>query len=274
MKPFFPLRDVVLRQVTETPRLHAPVYSTNYWQMNQQEFAMQVEGVADIYVSHGNRIEYVLKNGTQPELLELYLCGSVYGAVLHQRAVLPLHGSSVAIHNGAVVICGEAGSGKSSITAAACLNGAEFLTDDITPIDFPGGKPVVLPLSGRIKLWEDTMQQLGLEKSGLTAVFPGESKYYFPMEKGTRQPYPLSRVLILTVTRPGEPMAVELKGIESFTALRNELYRWEFLCAMPDTETACLEKLLTISRNIPVIRVFRPEGIPIEAMMKFLETVL
>jgi len=41
------------------------------------------------------------------------------------------------------MICGDAGAGKSSLTASFCLEGAEFLTDDVTPLLFRDGKPFI-----------------------------------------------------------------------------------------------------------------------------------
>ncbi|MBW6480992.1 MAG: hypothetical protein K0B37_16295, partial [Bacteroidales bacterium] len=94
MKPSFPVTDIMLRRV-ETPRkVSAPAFANHIWQINQYEFAMQVEGVGSFYACNGNEVEYMPAEGAAKESLELYLNGSVYGAILHQRNILPLHGSS------------------------------------------------------------------------------------------------------------------------------------------------------------------------------------
>jgi hypothetical protein len=270
MNPKFPLDDVTIRRV-ETPRIvTSPLYVDSTWQISQHEFAMQVEGVGSFYACNGKDVEYAPSEDATQASVELYLNGSVYGAILHQRNILPIHGSSFIWNGKGIMLCGESGAGKSSLTAAFCMAGAQFLTDDVTPIVIIAGKPEILPLSDRIKLWDDSLQQLNQEKSCLTPItFVGE-KYYFPMEKGLHQSYPLYRIFII------EPAAVDtietyfLKGVESFAALRNEVYRWEYLSAMPDTETRYLEKLLIISRDVLVMRVRRPAGISIEEMIGFL----
>lgn len=270
MNPGFLISDIELRKVETTRSVLSPIYSDSIWQLNQYEFAMQIEGVASFYVCNGREVEYAPVDGATRESIELFLNGSVYGAILHQRNILPLHGSSFLRNGQSIILCGGSGAGKSSLTASFCMNGAKFLTDDVTPIVFPGGKPGIMPLSDRIKLWGDSLQQLNQNKNDLTAIHPGEDKFYFPMETSLQGNYPLHKVFII---EPAEMTTVETKvltGIESFTALRNEVYRWEYLVAMPETETGYLGKILTISRLVRVVKVKRPAIMPIEKMRDFL----
>jgi|GEM_PF-10719 len=268
----FPVKDILIHEV-KTPRVVTqPTYVNSTWQLNQQEFAMQVEGIGSFYACNGREIEYAPVPGALPQMVELYLYGSVYGAILHQRKILPLHGSSFIWNEQGVTLCGESGAGKSAITASFCMNGAKFLTDDVTPIDFEGGIPGIMPLSDRIKLWHDTLQQLKQEKSELAAVYPGNEKFYLPMEKSMQEKYPLKWLFIIEPSGVSEIEADVLQGVDSFTAIRNEVYRWEFLPAMHETETSYFGKLLDICRTIHVVKVKRPFDIPIENMIGFLQT--
>jgi hypothetical protein len=317
----FPVGDILPRKVSKVRRVSDPVYADSSLMISQHEFSMEVEKVGSFYACNGSEVEYAPAKGATRASLELYLNGSVYGAILHQRGILPLHGSSFAWRGSGIMLCGESGAGKSSLTAAFCMAGAEFLTDDVTPIVICDGKPFILPLSDRIKLWEDSLLQLNREKSGLTAICPGQEKYYFPMEKGNHRSFPLHRVFIIEVTEDeqvhgnngsrvdagGTQTEVagatdnfttgtmktsllkekqketfyeqkieisELEGINSFAALRNEVYRWEYLSAMPETEAGYLDKLLDISRSVEVTRVRRPGNMGIGEMRRFLEELL
>src|SRR5512133_2921112 len=117
--------------------------------MNQRDYALQVKGLADFYACDGREVEYAPAEGADPNSIELYMNGSVYGAILHQRQILPFHSSSFIYKDTAVMICGDARAEKSSLTASFCLNGAEFLTDDVTPVIFRDGIPYVQALSDR-----------------------------------------------------------------------------------------------------------------------------
>jgi len=270
----FPLKDVHIRQLPVTRKVTGPVYADHSWQLNQSEFAMQVEQVGTFYASCGNEIEYAPASGAARVSVELCLNGSVYGAILHQRRILPLHASSFALEGRGIIICGGSGAGKSSLTAAFCLNGAEFLTDDVTPVVFDHGRPEIMPLSDRIKLWEDSLLQLKLNKKNMEPLPSGRGKYYVPLNRSARLRCPVSRIFIVGPSQTGVTETPDLNGVEAFTALRNEVYRWQFLAAMPATEASCLRQLLDLARSVPVTLVRRPPDIPIEQMTSTLASLI
>jgi hypothetical protein len=296
MNPKFPLNDVTVRRVETTRKVENPLYADSFWQISQTEFAMQVEGVGEFYACNGNEVEYSPAEGTTEASVELYLNGSVYGAILHQRHILPIHGSSFVWNDKGIMLCGDSGAGKSSLTAAFCISGSQFLTDDVTPLVIRNGRPEIVPLSDRIKLWENALFQLNQGKDNLTPIQPQEVKYYFPMEKGSHDSFPLHKVFIIEKEQvkeetneqesaeeevmsrtkneaQGDTVSwIELKGVDAFTALRNEVYRWEYLSAMPATEIVYLDRLISLSQQVRVFMVKRPEIISIAEMQKFLDT--
>src|SRR5690554_6679524 len=155
----FPLPDVNIKETEVIRAVKMPLISTDNLQLNQNEFYMQIDGVGKFYACNGKEIEFNPEPDASQSSVELYLNGSVYGAILHQRMILPLHGSSFVWKEHSVLLCGESGAGKSSLTAGFCFSGAEFLTDDVTPIKIENHKPVIIPLSDRIKLWNDSLIQ-------------------------------------------------------------------------------------------------------------------
>lgn len=267
------LLEGVSLNIVKVPRsVEKPLYESDFWQINQREFAMQIEGIGRFYAGNGNEVEYAPEEDATSESIELYLNGSVYGAILHQRNILPLHGSSFIWKDQGILLCGESGAGKSSLTAAFCLNDAEFLTDDVTPLEIHDDTPEIIPLSDKIKLWDDSLQQLQQDHKSLNAIYPGQLKYYFPMMNGMQNKYPLHRVYIIDVVEEGPVKIDRIGGTDRFVSLRNEIYRWEYLTAMPDTELKYVTKLLAISRKVQVYRVLRPENVPIEAMAGILKS--
>ena len=259
----FPLKDVIVRKVIEPRLVSEPLYDELYWQMNQREFAMQVDGVGSFYACNGTEVEYAPADGAGNNEIELYLNGSVYGAILHQRKILPLHGSSFR-HNGiTVVVCGDTGAGKSSVTAAFCLDGAEFLTDDVTPVVIKEGIPCIMALSDRMKLWADTLKQLEKEVDGLTNIHRRTDKFYLPMERAPGDFFRPDLVLLIEVKEYGDADFSEVTGAGQFTALRAEIYRPEYLPGMPENEQAYFETILAVCRNTRMIRITRPAEISI-----------
>ncbi len=263
----FLLNDVIVRQAEAAGKVAVPLYADNFWQMNQNEFAMMVEGVGSFYARDGREVEYSQTGEASRESLELYLNGSVFGAVLHQRQILPLHGSCFMIDRSGIMICGDTGAGKSSLTASFCLNGAEFLTDDVSPLLFKKGKPYIWALSDRLKLWRDTLSQLEQDEEGLHRVDPEMEKFYYPMEARGESSVLLDRVYILEVCDIGSVVFDELSGPAKFTALRGEIYRSEYLRGMPENEPVYFKDLVSISNSVKVFSVKRPSGIKVGELM-------
>lgn len=238
------------------------------------EFSMIVENVGSFYAGNGSTIEFKPNQNADSASLELYMNGSVYGAILHQRQILPLHGSSFIFNNSGVMFCGESGAGKSSLTTSFCLDGAGFLTDDVTPILFENEKPLVWPKTGKIKLWDDSLKQLEREKKVLAKIRPEDEKYYFPIASKRVEAQPLNRIFILEITDTDEVTFSKVEKVEAFSYLHQEIYRREYLGAMPEAESSYLQQISSICENVSIVRIQRPRSISIRKMHQIIEEYL
>lgn len=266
MKPRFPLSDVTVRKVKTTRKVEKPDYADNLWQMNQTEFAMQVEGVGNFYACNGKEVEYSPEPGAATRTIELYLNGSVYGAILHQRQILPLHGSSFIYNGKGILVCGESGAGKSALVADFCLRGYEFLTDDVTPVIIEDGKPYILPLSDRLKLWDNTLQQLAIDRNGLEKIDNETEKFYYHIKRSAKDSIRMEMVFILEVDNVSGIEFTEIKGADKFLKIRNEIYRLEYLQGMKKNEITFFRQISSFCNNLKIFHVRRPENIEISRL--------
>jgi hypothetical protein len=266
MKFTIPLKDVKIEVVSRKKEIHYPVFSDTVYSLNQNEFSMDVDKVAWFYASGGDYISIFPYPGAEKNSIDLYLNGSVYGAILHQRKVLPLHGSSFRFNGKGIMICGESGTGKSSVTASFCLNGAEFLSDDITPVIFKNRQPCIWAMSDRMKLWSDSLKQLKQRAEGLHRIYPEYDKFYYSIDQGKNTLFPLSMIFIIEIHDYAEVKFQELSGSAKFEALRNEIYRHEYLQGMTENEPVYFKQLIDVSQEVKIVRVFRPAEITIEQL--------
>src|ERR671916_605423 len=89
----FPIKEVEVNTTAAKKTVEKPGFTNSYVRLNQHEFALDLEGVGWFYARFGDYIEIMPYPNANQSTLELYLNGSVYGAILHQRKTLPLHGS-------------------------------------------------------------------------------------------------------------------------------------------------------------------------------------
>jgi len=270
----FPLANIRLRHVEKVRCVKDPLLSDNYMALNQHAFWMRVEGTGSFFAAGGREVEVAAEPGAAKAELSLYLEGSVLGAILHQRKLLSFHGSCFEFEGRGIMLCGDSGVGKSSLTAAFCQKGGKFLNDDVAPVSMSDGIPQIVSCSDRIKLWEDSLHQLGYNTDFLVPVSPAANKYYYPVQTPERKLTPLHQVFIMERKDQGPVNFIKLRGIQAFVALRNEIYRKEFLPAMPLSEAGYLQQLIDISCRTDVTRIIRPEHIPVKEMIRYIEEYL
>ncbi len=271
----FPLADVTITVTKDKRRVTVPLYSDEWNEINQEEFTLDVEEVAWFYAREGTHIEISPYPGYSQTSIELFLNSTVYAAVLQQRQILALHGSCFGYVGKNLMVCGESGAGKSSLTAAFCMEGSRFITDDVSPIVFNEGKPFVLSLGNRVKLWEDALAQLDIEKSGLPKIQEDMDKFYVPMGNDSTEAVELNEIFFLEVsTELSVPAFESVAGTEKLTLLRSQIYRLEMLKGMPANDRVFFPKLALLSNRVKMTRVMRPTNISIAAMKNHLQNYL
>jgi hypothetical protein len=272
----FPLSDVNIKFRREPKVVENPLYNDGFYRVNQHEFSMHVEGVGSFYASGGKAIEIAPCPDSNEVTLALYLNGSTYGAILHQRGILPMHGSCFVFQGKGVMLCGESGAGKSSLTASFVLEGHDFLTDDVTPITFSEGYPMIRAMSDRIKLCSDSLEQLNREDDELEPIDNYRDKFYFQLPPSSVQKFSLDHVFLLEIQDTDHITFRDVEGAEKFTMLRKEIYRSEYLLGMPGNETKYFQQLAAIGNQIRVTRLIRPPHSPIEktkeSLMAYLQS--
>jgi hypothetical protein len=143
----------------------------------------QVPDVATFAIKDGRRIAVSPLEENEEDVIRLYILGTCMGAILMQRKILPLHGSAVAINGKAYAFVGDSGSGKST-TASALLNqGYQLLSDDVIAISLSQDEsiPLVTPSYPQQKLWQDSLNILGMESNDYRPIYGRENKYCIPV---------------------------------------------------------------------------------------------
>ncbi|MFV9483980.1 hypothetical protein ACNI3T_09080 [Christiangramia sp. ASW11-125] len=260
----FPLTDVKIEISNNIKEVEDPLYVDDFYRVTQNEFLMEVDDVGTFYAANGNFISICLNEQAKRETIELYLNGSTYGAILHQRKIMPMHGSCFVYGNKGIMFCGDSGAGKSSLTAAFVLDNNEFLTDDITPIIIKNNQALIWTMSDRIKLWEDSLKQLSQSKESLRKIDPETEKFYFPLASYTKSHFTLDHIFLLDIHDNPSISIKEMDGVEKIMTFRKEIYRLEYMFGMPENEPSFFNNLTAMCNFTKVTKLSRPKHIPIQ----------
>jgi hypothetical protein len=159
--------DVVVALGAAPAELAGPVVEGPNWVAAGDAFLLSVPTVARYLIVGGREIRIDLEPGVELADAQVYLLGTAFGILQHQRGRMVLHASAVAVGDKAALFAGPSGAGKSTLAAAFNRRGYPCVSDDVCGIDFSSGGPVVLPDGRMLKLWADTVSHLEMgERQG------------------------------------------------------------------------------------------------------------
>lgn len=241
--------------------LNNPMFSGVRFQTNGQEFLLIVDNIARYYVSNGNSIIVDTLPNADISAIRLFLLGSAFGAIIHQRGLLPFHGSSIKIGDSAIVLSGLSGAGKSTLAAAFLQKGYSILADDVSVVSFDEkGHPIVYPSYPQMKLWTDSMLKLGKDPLNHVKVRQQIEKHYIPTtDNFWDKPLHLKKIFIITSSNLGELKVEQIKGIEKFSLLKTHTYRFNFVAGKQMQEKH-FKSFELLTKTVDVFKLTRPTG--------------
>ena len=112
-------------------------------------------------VTRGDRVEIEPSPNADRAVVAQVVLDQALPILLHQRGVLVLHASAVAVGESVVAFTGPSGAGKSTTAAVLCQYGSSPISDDVVAIHFDrAGQPVVFPGTPFVDLWPDSTAYL------------------------------------------------------------------------------------------------------------------
>jgi hypothetical protein len=229
-------------------------------------------------IQDGNRIQFEA-DPAHDDAASLHVLGSCTGALLFQRGLIPLHGNTIATRDGAVMIAGRVGTGKSATTFALLQRNHRLLADDISAVSFGTSEsvqrttPRIVSGFPRLKLWKTTLDHFGCNYGEFRRLRPDMDKYYCPVDDRFC-PTP-QRLKAIYVLQPGDSAGIRihaLSGIDKLEAIRGHLYKIRFQDAIRNWPPL-LAKMCRLADTVTVNVVERPrEGVTIEAVAEAIET--
>ena len=132
------------------------------------EFVLVIPKVARYGIEAGKRITVDAEPGVPERNVRVFLLGSAFGVLLHQRGLLPLHANAIEIDGAAVAFMGPSGAGKSTLAAWFHDRGFRVIADDVCAVshDFEG-RPQAAPGLPRLRLWAEALELMGRSSHGL-----------------------------------------------------------------------------------------------------------
>ena len=222
---------------------------------------LQVDGVARYLVSGGSRVTIARDPAAGDDDVRVFLLGSVFGALLHQRDDLVLHGSAIDWEGAAVVFMGFSGAGKSTLAAAFHKRGRPIVTDDLCVVRPDGlGRMMAHPGFPEAKLWLDSLNRLDISAEGLRRIRTKLEKRALPLGGAfASTPLPLKKLYVLRQHNRDELKLTTIQGPQKFAVLKAQTYRFGFLAGVGE-KAGHFKQALRLAQQAPLAAVQRSSG--------------
>jgi hypothetical protein len=209
--------DVVVRQAAAPLRLDCPDHIGPVFQTKgTSEYLLALPGTGRILVRNGDEVLVDAEPGADTSAI---LSGPVQAMLWHQRGLLPLHGSVVVVGTQAIALCGPSAAGKSTLAAMLAEQGHAVVADDVCVIDPDTAD--VLAGCGRLRLWRDALDRLGIETRALERAAQGKEKYVFDCGlRSAQERHRLAAVVLLVRQNSGAVRIERLRGVRTAAALK------------------------------------------------------
>jgi hypothetical protein len=217
-----------------------------------------VDGLGAFLVRGGREIVVDPAAMADDALVRLCILGFAMGILLHQRGILILHASGVAIDGCVVAFAGGSGWGKSTTAAALYARGHVMVTDDILAVSAgPSGELFVAPAYPRLKLDPDAVASLGYAGDGPVPFDPDDSRLECTVRcRFAGGPLPLRRIFVLAA---GDRLAIEpLTPQQVFVELTRHHYPPVVRVLAQDRSAQTFRQLASLADSLPVRVLRRP----------------
>ena len=197
------------------------------WQIAGKQFLLRIPDIARFLLKAGNEIVVAPESEATAADIPIFILGTVFGILLHQREQIVLHASAVRVNGKAVLFCGDSGAGKSTLAAALAQRGYPLVTDDFCTVSIEGaGAPLVHPDGRQLKLWAQAIECLDLAQQRGERVRKAIEKFYVEPSEAFTEPLALGAAYALREARPPYAPGIERPNVvDTALLLRRNAYR-------------------------------------------------
>lgn len=207
--------------------------------------------------------------------LRTFLLGTAFGLLQTQRGDCPIHGGCVKINNKALIISGESGTGKSTLTGALVKEGHPFLSDDVCTVRVVDGAVLAVPAYPQLKLCRHTCENFGYDPDRLPLLSEDRQKYAVRRPELWCPESTLTGAMVEIVLEENAdaPRLRTVTGREKLLMLLRNHYRG-FVLEQMGIPPWRMKRLLQIASATVMYRIVRPsQGNTLSEIVSMVETL-
>lgn len=220
------------------------------------------EAVGAFLITDACRIDVDPAPGVDEQLIAFPLLGPVMALLLHQRGLLVLHASAIAVGGKSAIFMGDKGAGKSTTASAMIRAGHGLLTDDVVALDL-AAEPMIVPGFPQLKLAADAAAAFPIRYAEVRPqVHPAIDKAQHRLHGGfSSDTVPATRIYVL---ERGEKAAISpLPSVSALSAIIKFSYvtRFGHTALVGNFAATHLQQCARLTDHLGVCRLEVPTGL-------------
>ncbi|WP_246707251.1 serine kinase [Mesorhizobium sp. NZP2077] len=252
----------IMINVGPLPQHSADAAAAFHFEAHRQYLTWQTVGA--FLISDASRIDVDPAPGVDDALIAFPLLGPVLALLLHQRGLLVLHASAIAVGGKSAIFMGDKGAGKSTTAGAMIRAGHDLLTDDVVALDVSKPlDPMIVPGFPQLKLASDAAAAISLKEAEVRPlVHPAIDKTQHRLRGAfSSDMVPVTRIYILE--RGARAAILPLPSVASLPAIIKFSYVTRFgRSALPsDFAATHLRQCAQLAAHVGVCRLEVPTGL-------------
>ena len=253
--------DVTVQLQTVPSSLTNSTKLGDFFEVTENACLFKVPQVGKFLVRNGNSVLIDPHSSALSRNIRVFLLGSVFGTILHQRKQVPLHVSGVKTPEGIVAFTGPSGAGKSTIVAELNeISGWPVFCDDLAVLKVWPEQATLHAGLTRLKLWRDALERLNLVEKKMEHDFFRADKFHVSVP-GQFSSSEGELIALVQIEEAEQTSVLRLGGHTAFEAFQQSIYRREMFEIFGDQlETA--KTLISAMSQVRVLRLARPKRAP------------
>jgi hypothetical protein len=231
------------------------LFETTREQTRPDGWALWIDGIGCFHISSDCSIVTAdVESHSTPDLIDHALLDIVLAARFGIAGEPVLHATAIEVDGGALCLVGPTGTGKSTLTAAACVAGARFVADDCARLRPLGAGYAVVPSYPGSRLYRDSVVAVGAS-TGAVVTLTGKTRV--DHHKSATTDVPVRAIVRLDRGTSTEPRATRLKGPAALDSLLSNAA----VGCRAGGNRALFERFVPIVASVPVLSFAYPDDL-------------
>ncbi len=257
------------------PEISSNQFNTNFLKLTSDDVRLNIQNIGKFRISNGNSISWYKDNkNIENNDIGTFILGTGIGTILIQRGILVLHANALEKDGKGIICLGNSGVGKSTIAYLLMQKGWKLISDDLVAVTPKG---MILPGIPRIKLWQDVVELLDLDKNSLPRLRKKINKFLIKGEHiiSSEKIVPLHKIYVINRSREfNSEKNIKISDINSqqisLLCLKKNYYRPRIVRGI-GMEACYFKQTVNLLKSIPLLNLNLPNdlGLVINLMKNF-----